>query len=232
MSSDAPRAGWTDNFRALRHRNFRLYWTGQLISLVGTWMQSVAQAWLMHRITDSAFMLGLLGFVQFLPVLPLSLHAGAIADRVDKKKLLLVTQSVLTVQAVAFAIVAQTGRAKPWSVLVLALVYGVANAFDMPARQSFVIEMVGREDLANGIALNSAAFNVARIGGPALGGLLLAGVGESGCFWLNAVSFLAVIASLVMMRLPPRVRAAHHAQPIGANLRDGVQYAWRTGSIR
>ena len=232
MALPAIRADWTSSFRAFRHRNFRLYWIGQLVSLVGTWMQGVAQAWLMHRITSSAFMLGLLGFVQFLPVLPFSLHAGAIADRVDKRKLLLVTQSMLTLQAVAFAVVAGTGHVRPWMVLALALVYGLANTFDMPARQSFVIEMVGRDDLANGIALNSAAFNAARITGPAIGGLLLAGIGEAGCFWLNAVSFLAVIAGLLMIRLPPREPAPHHAQPIGHNLREGVRYAWENEAIR
>ena len=227
---DAPRAGST--FRALRHRNFRLYWTGQLVSLVGTWMQSVAQGWLMHRLTSSAFMLGLLGFIQFLPVLLFALVAGVVADHVDKRRLLLVTQTLLLVQALILAVVVSAGIAKPWMVLVLAGFYGMANTFDLPARQSFVIEMTGREDLANGIALNSAAFNAARIVGPAIGGLLLASVGEAGCFWINALSFLAVLAGLAMMRLPERPPTPLDLAAVRSTLAEGVRYAWRTRPIR
>ncbi len=232
MTELASRPAWTTSFRALRHRNFRYYWYGQMVSLIGTWMQSVAQGWLMHTLTASAFMLGLLGFAQFIPVLPLALLAGVVADRVDKRRMLLVTQSLLLLQATMIATVVSAGTVKPWMVLALALFYGIANTFDLPARQSFVIEMVGREDLANGIALNSAAFNAARIVGPALAGLLLAGIGEAGCFWINAISFLAVIGGLAAMRLPPRVPTAHDAKSVGATLREGVRYAWANGPIR
>jgi MFS family permease len=195
-------------------------------------MQSVAQGWLMHRLTDSAFMLGLLGFVQFLPVLPFALHAGVVIDHTDKRRLLLLTQSLMLVQAAAFAALAGSGYVKPWMVLALAAVYGMVNTYDMPARQAFVIELVGREDLANGIALNSAAFNGARILGPAIGGLLLGWAGESVCFWLNALSFVAVIAGLAMMRVPPFTPSATSPRSIYENLAEGVRYAWRTRPIR
>ena len=232
MTEDVSRPAWTASFRAFRHRNFRFYWTGQLVSLVGTWMQSVAQGWLMHRLTSSAFMLGLLGFVQFIPVLPFALLAGVVADRVDKRRMLMVTQSMLLLQATMIAAVVSAGTVQPWMVLALAFLYGIANTFDLPARQAFVIEMVGREDLANGIALNSAAFNAARIIGPAIAGLLLAGVGEAACFWINALSFLAVIGGLAAMRLPPRAPDARDSQSVGSTLREGVRYAWSTTSIR
>ncbi|HTM58297.1 MAG TPA: MFS transporter [Candidatus Udaeobacter sp.] len=220
------------SFRALSHRNFRLYWTGQLVSLIGTWMQSVAQGWLMHRLTSSAFMLGLLGFCQFAPVLVFSLWAGVIADRVDKRRLLLITQSLAMAQAVAMALVTSMGVVQPWMVLLLALIFGVFNAFDLPARQSFLVEMVGKEDLSNAIALNSAAFNAARVIGPAFAGVLVAMIGEQGCFWLNAVSYMAVLYSLW------RIHATRHIAPPAEELhtmdylRDGARYVWRTGPIR
>lgn len=231
MTTATPGAGRAFGFRALRHRNFRLYWSGQLVSLVGTWMQSVAQGWLMHRLTSSAFMLGLLSFAQFIPVLPLALWAGAVADRMDKRRLLMITQALLLVQATLLALAVTTGVVQPWMVLVLALAYGCVNTFDLPARQSFVIEMTGREDLSNGIALNSAAFNTARILGPAVAGVMLATVGEAGCFWLNALSFVAVLAALAALRVPPR-RAAPDPRSLRATLVDGVRYAWRTPSLR
>jgi MFS family permease len=219
------------SFRALRHRNFRLYWTGQLVSLVGTWMQSVAQGWLMHRLTSSPLMLGLLGFCQFMPVTMFSLWAGVIADRVDKRRLLVITQSSLMLQAVVLAAVVSAGVVRPWMVLVLAFVFGVLNAFDLPGRQSFLVEMVGKEDLSNAIALNSAAFNTARVIGPAVAGVLLAILGEAGCFWINAISFLAVIWSLTRMELPPHVVAAAARSGL-SNLREGVRYAWATTPLR
>src|SRR5262245_9954784 len=145
-ASGAP-PPWIGRFQALRHRNFRLYWVGQLVSLIGTWMQSVAQGWLMHRLTASAWMLGLLGFAQFLPVTLFSLWAGVVVDRVDKRRLLYVTQTAMLVQAALLAVVVTTGAVRPWMVLALAMGFGVANAFDLPARQSFLVELVAREDL-------------------------------------------------------------------------------------
>jgi MFS family permease len=231
MSERTARASVATSFRALRHRNFRLYWTGQLISLIGTWMQSLAQGWLMHRLTSSPFMLGLLGFCQFAPVLLFSLWAGVIADRVDKRRLLLVTQSVAMVQAIAMATVSSTGVVQPWMLLGLALLFGVFNAFDLPARQAFLVEMVGKEDLSNAIALNSAAFNAARVIGPAFAGVLVATLGEQGCFWINAISYLAVLYSLWRIQVPVKAAepGASHAL---AHLREGVSYAWHTRPIR
>jgi MFS family permease len=218
-------------FGSLRHRNFRLYWSGQLVSLIGTWMQSVAQGWLMHRLTHSAFWLGLLGFTQFLPVMLLSLWAGAVIDRMDKRRLLYFTQGAALVQAAILATVVTAGVTQPWMVLALAGVFGIINAFDMPTRQSFVVELVGKEDLGNAIALNSAAFNTARIVGPAVAGVLLATVGEGGCFWLNALSYVAVLASLARLDLPKR-EFFQRGRALGSSLREGVRYAWATLPLR
>ena len=241
-SPTVPKPSLAEAFRALRHRDFRLFFTGQLISLIGTWMQAVAQGWLMHRLTSSALMLGLLSFAQFAPVLPLALWAGVIADRSDRRTMLLWTQALLLAQAVALASVVSTGVVKPWMVLALAVVYGMVNTFDLPARQSFVIEMTGKEDLPNGIALNSAAFNAARILGPAVAGALVATLGEAWCFWLNALSFVAVIVSLAMMRGRREATATAAsavvtqravAPPAGAStMREGLAYAWSTPTIR
>ena len=219
-------------FRSLRHRNYRLYWTGQLVSLIGTWMQSVAQGWLMHRLTSSAMMLGLLGFMQFLPVLLLSLWAGVIVDAIDKRKLLLITQSAFLVQAALLATAVSTGVVKPWMVLVLAFFFGTVNALDLPARQSFVVELAGKEDLPNAIALNSAAFNTARIVGPAIAGILLATVGEAGCFWLNAVSYIAVIASIWRMDLVPKPGIRFEPRRAVESMAEGIRYAKSVRPLR
>jgi len=227
MTALAP-ATFADRFRALRHRNFRLFWSGQLVSVIGTWMQSVAQGWLMHRLTDSAWMLGVLAFTQFAPVTVLSLWAGVVTDRVDRRRLILITQSLCAVQAVALAAVVSAGIVKPWMVLALAFVFGCVNAFDLPARQSFLVEMVGKEDLPNAIALNSAAFNTARVLGPAVAGLTLAAVGEAACFWINAVSYLVVIVMLLRIQPPPRRIEA----VVSSDWREGVRYVMRTPPIR
>ena len=229
MEASDTRAPVIGRFQALRHRNFRLYWIGQLVSLVGTWMQSVAQGWLIHRLTDSSMMLGLLGFLQFLPVTVLSLWAGVVVDRFDKRKLLYVTQTAMLVQAVLMAAVVSAGVVRPWMVLTLAVGFGIANAFDLPARQSFIVELVERKDLGNAIALNSAAFNTARILGPALAGVLLATAGEAGCFWLNAVSFLAVLYSLTQLHL---TRCANDPDRPASTMAEGVRYAWSVHPIR
>lgn len=230
MPDAETRAGFGARFQSLRHRNFRLYWTGQLISLVGTWMQSVAQGWLMHRLTGSALMLGVLGFCQFIPVLLFSLWAGVIVDHVDKRKLLYWTQGAALVQAVLFAALTSFGAIQAWMVLALAMLFGVINAFDLPARQSFLVELVGKEDLSNAIALNSAAFNMARILGPAVAGGLLALISEAGCFWINALSYVAVLVSLGRMVLPPRAATTPHR--VGSTMREGLNYAWGVVSIR
>ena len=219
-------------FRSLAHRNFRLFWLGQIVSLVGTWMQSVAQGWLMHRLTGSAFMLGLLGFAQFLPVMLLSLWAGVVADRVDKRRLILTTQSLMLVQTLLLATVVSLGIVKPWMVIALAFYFGTVNAFDLPARQSFLVELVGKADLPNAIALNSAAFNTARVLGPAVAGLTMAWAGEAACFWLNALSFSAVLMVLMRLDLPPTVAEPDLASGALARLREGVDYALGTPPIR
>jgi MFS family permease len=228
-------SAWRDllavRFRALRHRNFRLYVEGQVVSLTGTWMQSVAQGWLMHRLTGSALWLGLLGFAQFLPVTLLSPWAGAVIDRMDRRRLLAATQGAFLVQAVVLAVAVSSGAVRPWMVLALAAVFGVVNAFDMPLRHSFVVEMTGRDDLGNAIAINSAVFNSARIVGPAVAGVLLATVGEAGCFWLNALTYVAVLVTLARMDLPRR--AFRRSGPsLGAGLAAGVRYAWTTRPLR
>jgi MFS family permease len=232
MPTSPARTGPAGRFSALRHRNFRLYWSGQLVSLVGTWMQSVAQGWLMHRLTDSPFMLGLLGFAQFLPVMFFSLWAGVIADHVDRRRLLLLTQGGALLQSAALALIVTLGVVQPWMVLVLAFVFGIINSFDLPGRQSFMVDLVGKEDLSNAIALNSAAFNIARVVGPAIAGVLLATVGEAGCFWLNAVSYLAVLYSLARMTLPRRGWTPMDFRRVLDTMREGIRYARGVRPIR
>jgi len=188
-------------FRSLRHRDFRLYWFGQMVSLIGTWMQSTAQAWLVLELSNSAFLLGVVGAFGTLPVFFFSLPAGVLADRVKKRKLLILTQVSAMTLALVLAFLTFTGLVKVWHVMILALLLGLVNAFDAPTRQSFVKEMVGGEDLLNAIALNSTMFNAARILGPAAAGILISLVGEAGCFLLNGLSYLAVIAGLSMMRM-------------------------------
>jgi len=192
----------------------------------------MAQAWLMHRLTASPLMLGLLGFAQFTPVLLVTIWAGVLADRVDKRRLVFMTQSAAALQAVAIAIVVSAGIVRPWMVLALAFVFGVINAIDLPARQSFLVEMVGKEDLPNAIALSSAAFNSARIVGPALAGLTISAIGEGPCFWINAASFLPVLAGLSMMRLAPFARASDAGGSALARLVEGYRYAAGSRPLR
>ncbi len=216
--------------RALNHRDFRVFWSGQLVSLVGTWMQSVAQSWLVLQLTDSPLKLGLIGTFQFAPILALSVVAGAIADRFPKRRLIFATQTVLCLQALTLAALVWAGHVQYWHVAVLALVYGLANVLDMPTRQAFVVEMVGRPDLVNAVALNSAAFNGARIVGPAVAGLLIARLGVAPAFLLNGLSFLVVLAALGRVRtlgLPSPRRGA----TIGEEILEGVRYATRTPRV-
>ncbi len=218
---------------ALRHRDFRLFWTGQLVSLVGTWMQIVAQSWLVLVLTGSPFALGLVSALQFAPALALSLVGGVVADRLARRQLLLLTQSAAAVLALALAVLTSAGTVRYEHVLVLAVLLGVVNAFDMPTRQAFVVELVGVGDLHNAIALNSAAFNSARLVGPAIAGLAISSLGVAGCFYLNAASFLAVIAGLALIhagRLPPARPAAHTS--VWEDLREGLAYVAKSQSIR
>jgi MFS family permease len=218
--------------RALRSRNYRLFFAGQSISLVGTWMQQVAMSWLVYRLTGSAFLLGLVGFVSQIPTFLLAPVAGVLADRWDKRRLLVTTQTLSMLQAAALAFFVLAGTVQVWQILTLGLILGIINTFDIPARQSFIVEMVdNREDLGNAIALNSSMFNAARLIGPSIAGLLVAAVGEGICFILNALSYLAVIVALVAMRLKPGKpkRARRH---ILHELREGVSYAFGFSPIR
>jgi MFS family permease len=182
--------------RALGHRDYRLFFAGQIVSLIGTWMQSVGQAWLVLELTNSPFKLGLLGTLQFGPMLLFAFLSGAIADRVRKRRLILATQSALMLQAFALSALAWTGHVQYWHVAVLATLYGLVTTLDMPARQSFMTDLVGRNDLPGAIALNSAVFNGARVVGPAVAGLLVARYGVALAFLLNGLSFLAVLGAL------------------------------------
>ncbi|HUF92702.1 MAG TPA: MFS transporter [Candidatus Limnocylindria bacterium] len=217
-------------FRAFAHRDFRLFWAGQLVSLVGTWMQSVAQAWLVLELTNSPFRLGLIGTLQFTPMLLLSFFAGALADRVPKRRLILVTQSVLLVQALLLAVLVWHGHVEYWHVAVMATLYGIANTVDMPARQAFIVEMVGKEDLRSAIALNSGMFNGARIVGPAVAGLLIAHWGIAFAFLANALSFVAVIGALLAVRAEG-LPHAHHHRTLREDIGEGIAYAVRTPRI-
>jgi MFS family permease len=212
-------------FRALRHRDYRLWWFGQMVSLVGTWIQFVAQNWLVYRLTGSPAMLGLVNFVGLVPTLPLSLWAGSLADRFDKRRIVIIAQIMLFVQAAILAALTVTGVVRVWHVMVMAFVFGVARALDVPARQSFVIEMVGKEDLTNAIALNSTIFNIARTAGPAVAGLLVMAIGEGLAFVVNAVSFLPVIGALLMMRTSSIRRKPRSSA--GRQIVAGLRYAGR-----
>ena len=193
--------------RALRHRNYQLFFAGQFVSLIGTWMQSVAQSWLVYRLTGSSTMLGVAAFASQAPVLLFATIGGAVADRVDRHRIIVITQTVSMILPLMLAALTLTGTVRVWHVLALAACLGVVNAFDIPARQSFIVEMVGRDDLMNAIALNSSMFNGARVVGPAVAGLLVAAVGEGWCFLLNGISYLAVIAGLLLMDVPKRPKA-------------------------
>ncbi len=192
-----------ETFAALRHRNFRLFFTGQSVSLIGTWMQSVAQSWLVLVLTNSAFYLGLIGALQTLPILLFSFVAGVVTDRVHKLRLLFLTQSVAMILALVLGLLVAEHLLQIWLLCILVFMAGTAFAFDIPVRQSFIVELVGKPDLPNAIALNSTMFNATRVAGPATAGFLIASVGLANCFFLNAVSFLAVLLALLMMRLPP-----------------------------
>ena len=216
--------------RAFQHRNYRLYFAGQLLSLMGTWIQTVAQSWLVYQLTGSAVLLGTVSFATQVPILLLAPLAGTLADRMDRRRLILTTQSALMALAIALAGLTLTGVIAVWHILVLATLQGIVNSFDMPARQSFVVEMVGKEDLPNAIALNSTMFNSARMIGPAVGGLLVALVGEGWCFLVNAASFLAVLAGLSRMSLRPTAAAPGEAGRGG--IAEGLAFVARTEPFR
>jgi len=217
-------------FIALRSRNFRLFWSGQFISLIGTWMQTTGQAWLVLQLTHNAWLLGIVGALQFLPILLFSLFSGVLADKLPKRKLLLFTQTSSMLLATTLWLLVATHTVQLWHIFVLATLLGVSNSLDMPVRQAFVAEMVGREILPNAIALNSSIFNLARILGPGIGGLLIAWLGEAPLFLCNAISFIPVIASLLLMRdrelfrQPVKLIDAANRPGTLKSLREGLAY--------
>jgi MFS family permease len=217
--------------RALRHRNFRLFFAGQLISLIGTWMQNVAQSWLVYRLTGSSALLGMVGFAGQVPVFLFSPLGGLIADRHSRQRTVIATQTSAMVLAFIFAALTLTGSIQVWQIFVLAALLGVVNAFDIPARQSFLAEMVGRDDLINAIALNSSMFNGARIIGPAIAGILVAAIGEGWCFFANAVSYIAVIIGLIMMTIAPAARRVYEGSA-ASHIIEGFRFVAHTGPIR
>ncbi len=190
-------------FKALRHRNFQLFFTGQLISLTGSWMQAVAFSWLVLVLTNSALYLGLVGALQTLPVLLFSLLAGVVADHTSKLRLMFITQTALLLLALALGLLVDLKLIKIWDLCLIVFLSGTAMAFDIPARQAFIVQMVGKPDLPNAIALNSSLFNATRVIGPAVGGVVIAALGMANCFYLNAASFLAVLLALALLKLPP-----------------------------
>jgi MFS family permease len=210
------RIDWRKTFSAFRHRNYRLFFYGQLVSLIGTWMQTVAQNWLVYQLTGSALALGFINFVGAIPITLLTLPAGVVADRRSKRHILIATQTASMLLAFVLAALVYFRAVQMWHIAVLSLLLGITNAFDIPARQSLVVDMVGKDDLMNAIALNSSMFNGARVFGPALAGVLVAYIGTAGCFFLNGLSFFAVIVAYMVMRLPAaspanEIRSIWHA---------------------
>jgi MFS family permease len=235
MKSDDTKssAGPAFMLRALRHKNYRLFFSGQSISLIGTWMTRIATSWLVYRLTGSALLLGVVGFAGQIPSFILAPFAGVLVDRWNRHRLLVVTQVLALLQSLALAVLALTGLIKIWQVIVLSVFQGIINAFDMPARQAFVVEMVDRrDDLANAIALNSSMVNAARLLGPSIGGVVIAAVGEGWCFMIDAISYLAVIASLLAMTITPRMLKPTKDANIFQQLREGWIYVVRFAPIR
>ncbi len=217
-------------FSAMRHRNFQLYFGGQLISNIGTWMQIIAQGWVVYQIGHSELTLGLVAFASAIPVLVISPWAGVVVDRMSRRKLLMMTQSGAMILAFIMAALTFTKVIQEWHVIVLAALLGVVNSFDAPARQAFVPEMVGKKDLPNAIALTSMMFNSARVIGPAVAGLVLAAVGAAWCFTINGISFLAVLMGLWLMALPPLRKIQHTTSP-WQQLVSGMRYAAKNREI-
>lgn len=213
-----------DNFPALTYPNYRYFWIGQCISLIGTWMQNVGQAWLVYSLTNSPFLTGLVGAVQFIPVTLLSLSAGVIIDKFPKKKILFWTQTTAMILALVLAALVFTNTVQYWHILVIAFILGCSNTVDMPTRQSFMIEITGREHLMNAIALNSMVFNLARILGPSIGGIILASAGTGWCFFINGISFIAVLYGLSKIESAPFVRKINSDIRMIDEIKDGLLY--------
>jgi MFS family permease len=234
QAGDGPAAGGLSfMLRALKHRNYKFFFSGQSISLIGTWMTRIATSWLVYRLTGSALLLGIVGFAGQIPSFLLAPLAGVLVDRWNRHRLLVVTQVLALLQSLAMAVLALTGLIKIWHIIVLSIFQGLVNAFDMPARLAFVVEMVERrEDLPNAIALNSSMVNAARLLGPSIGGVVIAAVGEGWCFMIDAISYLAVIASLMVMTLKARDTGRARETRVLQQLREGWKYASGFAPIR
>jgi MFS family permease len=217
--------------RALAHRDFRLFFAGQLISLIGTWMQGIAQSWLVYRLTGSSVLLGMVGFAGQIPVFLLSPVGGSLADTWSRHRIIIATQAAAMLLAFILAGLTLTGQVYLWHIFLLASLLGIVNACDIPARQSFLVQLVGRNDLMNAIALNSSMFNGARIVGPAIAGVLVAAIGEGWCFFLNGVSYLAVLAGLLLMHPKPPPERTSGLTPLG-RIVEGFRFAAHTAPIR
>jgi MFS family permease len=234
MHSSDPKipGGFKLALRALRHRNYRLFFIGQGVSLIGTWMQSIATGWLMFRMTHSEFMLGLLAFSGQIPTFLLSPFAGVLGDRLDRRRILIVVQVVAMIQAFILTGFTLAGIIQVWQIIILAFFLGIANAFEMPSRQAFVVEMVDdKSDLGNAIALNSGMFNGSRLIGPAIAGIVVAIAGEGVCFALNGISYLAAIIAYVLMKIPARKTVRPKAR-LFTELKEGLQYSFGFRPIR
>ena len=223
--------GWRNTFASLRHRNFRLFFAGQLVSLIGTWMQNTAQAWLIYELTGSKILLGAVAAIGSTPMMLFSIWGGSLADRHSKRAIVLCTQASMMIFAFVFAALVWSGRIRPWHIMVLAALGGLALAFDMPARQAFMVEMTSREDLINAVSLNSSIVNGARVIGPSVAGLLMARVGIATCFFLNGISFVAVLIGLCLMRLP-RFVAPRRPASAWAHAAEGFSYVWQHRRLR
>jgi MFS family permease len=220
-----------ETFASLKYPNYRLWFYGQLVSLVGTWMQTTAQAYLIYELTQSPAYLGYVGFAAGVPAWLFTLYGGLIADRLPRRTLLVITQTVMMTLAFALAGLTFTGWVRPWHIIIFAFLLGIANAFDAPARQAFVLEMVSRKDLTNAIALNSTMFNSATAIGPAAAGLLYAWLGPAWCFTINAVSFIAVIVALLLMRLEKPALVTRKASLVG-DIREGLAFVASDRAVR
>jgi MFS family permease len=230
-SAASQKLNWQAAGRALRHRNFQLFFGGQLISLIGTWMQTVAQSWLVYRLTGSGLLLGSVGFASQIPVFLVAPLGGITADRGNRQRIVIATQVASMILAFVLAGLTLANKITVKEVFILAALLGVVNAFDIPGRQAFLVDMVGKEDLMNAIALNSSMFNGARVIGPAVAGILVARLGEGWCFFANAVSYIAVIIGLVMMRVHAPPKASLQTSPFD-HIVEGFQFVWRTAPIR
>ena len=223
--------GFTRTFASLRNRNFRIFFTAQIVSVTGTWMQSIAQMWLVLHLTGSGLALGITAALQFTPILLFGTWGGLLADRVDKRKLLMLTQSAAGVVALVLAGLTLGGLVQLWMVYVLAFALGMVNVFDNPGRQSFVTEMVGKEQVINAVGLNSAVFTLARVIGPAIAGVLIAVVGTGWCFLYNGLSYFPVVFALVLMR-PWELHRGRPTPRARGQIRAGIRYAWSTPELR